>query len=211
VLGPVLLLVACGSVAASGSGAASGGPAGSSASPSAAAPAAQATLCQEAGTVSSMEIERSQGARIPQEMQNAMPDRVTVSNPARARAVARALCALPKMPSGPLHCPALFIGTTYHLIFTADGTQLPTVTIQATGCQTVTGVGPVRRASTSPGFWRVLDLAAGQPDRGPLIFSGGGATCQPASTQTGQRSGCPGVAQPGGVNQPGGVDVGGVS
>jgi hypothetical protein len=205
VLGPVLLLAACGSIQASGSSGAAGASPGPSSSASAGTPAAQAALCQEAGSVTSMEIVRTAGARIPQEMQNAMPDRLTVSQPASAQQVARALCDLPKMPKGPVHCPALFIGTTYHLIFTANGRQLPTVTIEATGCQTVTGVGAVRRASTSPAFWRVLDLAAGKPARGPSVFSGGAPTCQPPSTQTSQHNGCPGVAQPGGVSQPGGV------
>ncbi len=204
VLGPVMLLVACGSIRASDSGAASAASPSPSAAAGAGAPSSQAALCRDAGTVTSMEIMRNHGVRIPQELQNAMPDQVTVSNSARARAVARALCALPKMPRGPFHCPALLIGTTYHLIFTASGRQLPTVTIEATGCQTVTGVGPVRWASTSPGFWRVLDLAAGKPARGPSIFSGG-PNCQPPSTQTSQRGGCPGVAQPGGVAQTGGV------
>ena len=201
VLGSVLLLAACGSIQASGSGGASGASPGPS-SPSTGAPATQAALCREAGSVTSMEIVRSGGARIPQELQNAMPDRLTVSRPASAQQVARALCALPKMPHGPVHCPALFIGTTYHLIFTANGRQLPTVTIEATGCQTVTGVGAVRRASTSPGFWRVLDLAAGKPARGPSVFSGGAPNCQPPSKQTSQHNNCPGVAQPGGVTQP---------
>ena len=121
VLGPVLLLAACGSIRASDSGGASGASPGAASSPSAGTPAAQAVLCQEAGSVTSMEIARSAGARIPQEMQNAIPDRLTVAQPASARQVARALCALPKMPPGPVHCPALFIGTTYHLIFTANG------------------------------------------------------------------------------------------
>lgn len=204
VLGPMLLLAACGSIQASGSGGASGASPNPSPAPGASTPSAQAALCRDTGQVTSMEIVRNHGARIPQEMQNAMPDEVTVARPASAQAVARALCALPNMPKGPVHCPALFAGTTYHLIFTAGSRQLPTVTIEATGCQTVTGIGAVRRASTSPGFWRVLDLAAGKPARGPSVFSGG-PSCQPPSTQLSQHNGCPGLAQPGGVSQPGGV------
>ena len=205
VLGALMLLAACGSIQASDSGGASGASPNPSPAPGASTPSAQAALCRDAGQVTSLEIVRNHGARIPQEMQNAVPDQVTVAKPASARAVARGLCALPDMPAGPVHCPALFAGTTYHLIFTAGSRQLPTVTIEATGCQTVTGLGAVRRASTSPGFWRVLDLAAGKPARGPSVFSGGGPGCQPPSTQLSQHNGCPGLAQPGGVSQPGGV------
>jgi hypothetical protein len=130
------------------------------------------------------------------ELQTAFPNQVTVTDPALVRAVARALCGLPDMPPGLIHCPALLLGTAFTLQFSVDGRPLPLVTINATGCEAVTGVGPVRRA-TSPGFWRVLGRAAG--GKSPLVFGGDhpGSPCQPPSTQITKINGCPGVARPG--------------
>ena len=105
-----------------------------------------------------------------------------------------------------MHCPALFAGTTYHLIFTAGQRQLPTVTIEATGCQTVTGLGAVR-----PGLYVARVLAGAGPGGGQAraravgVQRGRAGPGQPPSTQLSQHNGCPGLAQPGGVSQPGGV------
>ncbi len=78
----------------------------------------------------------------------------TVTNPGEVHGLARALCALPKMPRGPLPCPAQFPGS-YQFYFTADGLRLPVVVVQESGCRAVTGLGPVRRAD-QPAFWRLL-------------------------------------------------------
>jgi hypothetical protein len=121
------------------------------------------------------------------------------------RAVARALCGLPDMPRSLIHCPALLLGTAFTLHFSVDGGPLPLVTINATGCEAVTGVGPVRRV-TSQGFWRVLAEAVG--GKSPPVFGGDhpGPTCQPRSTQITRINGCPGVARPGtGVVGPAGA------
>jgi len=182
-----VLLAGCGSVPAPGSGGAAG--AGTAASPSAAtsptpgpSPSAspgnaQVALCREANTVTSLRIVRAAGPRVPHE-QAVVPGEVIVTSPAHAREVARALCALPAMPHGLISCPAMFPGTNYQLVFTTDGQELPPVTIEATGCATVTGVGPVRQA-ISPAFWRVLAVAAGvsPPDQG--TFASPGLGCQP--------------------------------
>jgi hypothetical protein len=214
VLVPVML-AACGSTTGSAPGAASGGSSPSaSASPSAAASpspspasssalATQAALCRHTSAVTGLVIVREGILRVPQ-VQTAFPHQVAVATAARAREVARALCALPRKPSGVIYCPALLSGTTYQLRFTADGRQLPAVTIESTGCEIVTGVGPDRWASTSPGFWRVLATAANLSPPGRTVFSGDsqGATCQPSSAQPDQHSGCPGTLQPGGVAVP---------
>jgi hypothetical protein len=78
----------------------------------------------------------------------------TVTNPGEVHSLARALCALPKMPRGPLPCPAQFPGS-YQFYFTAAGLRLPVVVVQESGCRAVTGLGPVRRADP-PAFWRLL-------------------------------------------------------
>jgi hypothetical protein len=136
-------------------------------------------------------------------LQVAFPDQVTVTSPARTQAVARALCALPPMPRGVFNCPALLVGTTYLLRFTAGGRQLPPVTIEATGCEVVTGVGPARWAATSPGFWRVLATAAHLSPPGWSAFGGNshrGPICDPVPRE--QANACPALVQPGGVAAP---------
>jgi len=199
-----VLLAACGSVAAPGSAgapAASGGAAGAPAaspSPSTGVGAGQVALCRDASTVTSLRIVRAPGPRIPQE-QAVVPGRVIVTSPAHAREVARALCALPTMAHGPISCPAMFPGTNYQLTFTADGQQLPPVTIEATGCATVTGVGPVRQA-LSASFWRVLAVAAGvsPPDQATFASPAPGAGCPPPKSGA-KISGCPALTRPGGA------------
>jgi hypothetical protein len=204
------VLAACASSAAPG--AASGvspSPtvAGSSAAASAGAagPGTTATpvaLCRDTGSVAGLEIVRNLVVRVPV-LQVALPDQVTVTGPARAQAVARALCALPPMPRGMVHCPALLVGTTYLLRFTAGGRRLPPVTIEATGCEVVTGVGPARWAATSPGFWRVLATAAHLRPPGWSVFGGNshwGPICDPIRGE--QANACPALVQPGGVAAP---------
>jgi hypothetical protein len=210
-----VMLAACGSTTGSATGAASSGssPSASTApspsplpSPSPASSSAlatQAVLCHHTAAVTGLVIVRTGLLRVPQ-VQAVFPHQVTVATAAGAREVARALCALPRKPSGVIYCPALLAGTTYQLRFTADGRQLPAVTIESTGCETVTGVGPDRWASNSPGFWRVLATAAKLSPPGRTVFSGDsqGATCQPSSAQPDQHSGCPGTLQPDGAVAP---------
>jgi hypothetical protein len=206
----LVLLAACGTTpapttAGTAPAGTSGSPAAATAgSPSAGSSPAQVALCQHAAAVSGLRIVRLYGLRVP-EAQTAFPRQATVISPAHARAVARALCALPAPPHGILNCPALFPGTSYQLHFTADGRALPVVTIQATGCETVTGVGQPRRA-ISPAFWRVLATAAGLSPPGLPAFTEPG--CQPHGYPT-KINGCPGLSQPNGGLVPSGVQPGG--
>jgi hypothetical protein len=199
----LVVLAACGTTPAPGSGGAA--PAGASGSPGTASTApgsaAQPVLCRDAAAVTGLRIVRLPGLHVPQ-AQTAFRGQATAVSPAQARAVARALCALPAMPHGILDCPALFPGTSYQLRFTADGRALPVVTIEATGCDTVTGVGQVRRA-LSPVFWRVLATAAGLSPPGQGVFSSPG--CAPHGYPT-KINGCPVLHQPVGGLQPGGTD-----
>jgi hypothetical protein len=228
--GPVLLasgLAACGSLHATTTGttgAASAAPSTASVSPSATpasgAPGSGAlgpralgpgalgpgALCQVTGTLTGLQIVRV-GLIAPRPRQVVVPAKAAVGSPAEVRAVARALCALPVMPKAVFHCPAEFTGTTYRLNFTAGGQRLRPVEIQATGCETVTGLGPARWAAESPGFWPVLARAAGISPPGQSAFNGvpAGTPCQPPSTQLHQINGCPGLARPGSVARPGGT------
>jgi hypothetical protein len=162
------------------------------------ATATQIALCRHTASVTGLEIVRDQVVRVPV-LQIAFPNQVTITSPARARAVARALCALPLMPRGVFDCPALLVGTTYLLRFTVGGRRLPPVTIEATGCEVVTGVGPARWAATSPGFWRVLATAAHLGPPGRSAFSGDshpGPSCD--SSRPDQANDCPALIQPAG-------------
>lgn len=59
------------------------------------------------------------------------------------QAVAKALLALPTMPSGVLACPA-DLGVVYHLVFFVGDGRLAPVSIDAPGCETVRGLGVSR-------------------------------------------------------------------
>jgi hypothetical protein len=128
----------------------------------------QPALCREAAAVTRLDAVRSHGFKV-RELQPAFPGMVTVTNRALIREVIRALCALPVTPPGVYHCPALLLGTTYTLRFSVGSRPLPLVTIDSTGCEAVTGVGPSRRV-TSAGFWQVLSGALGA--RTPPVLTG---------------------------------------
>jgi hypothetical protein len=99
------------------------------------------------------------------------PAVVTVVEVASVQDAARALCALPSMPAGPMSCPADF-GITYRLTFSAAGRPFPTVTVSATGCEAVVGLVPTRWAARSPAFWRELGKAMGLPKPTWATFTG---------------------------------------
>src|SRR6266571_2373316 len=99
------------------------------------------------------------------------PAKVTVNDPERARAVAQAVCALPPMPRGTYHCPADF-GIIYTLNFTVDAMMLRAVTVEATGCQQVSGLGRTRWLALSPAFWSVLGIAMGIAHPDSSTFTG---------------------------------------
>jgi hypothetical protein len=99
------------------------------------------------------------------------PAKVTVTGADRSQAVAGGLCALPAMPAGTFGCPA-DLGIYYRLVFTAGGRKLAPVTVDATGCETVKGAGPVRWTALSPDFWSVLGTAAGIGPADQATFAG---------------------------------------
>jgi hypothetical protein len=94
-----------------------------------------------------------------------------VTSARRAQSVARALCALPVMPSGSFFCPADW-AISYRLTFAARARRFAPVTAEASGCQVVHGLGAARWTATSPGFWRTLALAAGITPAGGAVFLG---------------------------------------
>jgi hypothetical protein len=117
-------------------------------------------LCSQIAQVTRLVVKRANLIRRDHEHFTS-PPQVTVSDPAKARSVAEAACALPPMPSGAVACPADF-GLIYRLTFSADSAELSPVTVEASGCSVVRGLGQARTAARSPGFWRVLRKAEGK-------------------------------------------------
>jgi hypothetical protein len=83
-----------------------------------------------------------------------------VKGAVQARALAKALCALPTMAGGLLHCPQQ-VTASYELTFTAGGRLLPVVIVRPSGCLTVTGAGAVRSAARDSAFLKLLASMAG--------------------------------------------------
>jgi hypothetical protein len=153
-----LLAAACGSQAAATSSATQ--PASpASTSLSGTGTGTSAALCSDPAAVTRLVVSRV--SALPQNhLHFAFPAGITVSSPARARAVAEAVCGLPPMPRGPMNCPADW-GLSYRLSLAAGTRSFPVVTAAGGGCGTVTGAGPTRWTVRSPGFWTALAHAMG--------------------------------------------------
>ena len=121
-------------------------------------------LCEQGVAVTHLTVRRTN--EFPQNhIRFDFPADVTVASSSQARMVADAVCALPRMPSGTLSCPA-DLGIVYHLSFWAGGVEFRAVSVGATGCQVVRGLGVQRWVARSPDFWRTLGVAMGltRPD-----------------------------------------------
>jgi hypothetical protein len=127
-----------------------------------AAPVPTALLCQEASSPDHLSVHRTDA--FPQNHgQFSFPADIGVADASRVQEAARALCSLPAMPSGGRVCPA-DLGIAYHLTFAMGGDPLAPVVVDAGGCETVQGAGPILRwAATSPAFWMSLGEAMGLP------------------------------------------------
>ena len=104
-------------------------------------------------------------ASVPASHLGQIPRGITITDAAQVRALAAALCALPRMPRG-LQCPADFGGMS-RLVFASGGREFPAVRIQLSGCRAVAGIGPTRSWSRSPRFGQLLTGAVG--GKGGLI------------------------------------------
>ncbi len=118
-------------------------------------------LCPDVAAVTRLVVTRV--TALPQNhLHFVLPAGVTVTDPAAARAVARAVCGLPVMPHGTvMNCPADW-GVSYRLSFAAGRAAFPVVTVRAGGCAVVSGAGPVRQARPAT-FWTNLARALGVP------------------------------------------------
>lgn len=156
----VFVLAACGSAGGSDPG------------PSRPASSAGSTLCGSVPTLDRLGVHRSDA--FPQNhMRFSFPAEVTVADATKVQAAARALCSLHRMPTGTISCPADF-GIVYYLVFSAGEQALPPIEVDATGCQTVRGLGPVRWAARSPELWPALGRAIGLSSPSYATFRGSG-------------------------------------
>lgn len=151
----VLGLAACGSVVAGQSGQSGNAASGSSGT---AASGSQPALCTSMSSLTRVVVSRTVGLTHVREV---VPGGVTISDPTTVRNVASTLCSLPNMPRGPISCPAM-LGGSYKFMFTATKRAFPPVTVQSTGCRTVTGLAHPDRRVVSPHAWKDLTGAFNQ-------------------------------------------------
>ena len=130
------------------------------------------TPCQSVAYLNRLIVHRTNGN--PQlHLRFPFPSVVFLTNASSVQDAAKALCALPKLPTGVLHCPG-DIGLDYHLTFSGTSRGFPTIVVPATGCQMVWGLGPTRWIARSPGFWRALGKAMGLVNATYATFSDDG-------------------------------------
>jgi hypothetical protein len=143
-------LAACGSVSA-GSAARAGHPPSASVSASktsAPGTAAGGTLCADGHSADRVVVSRT-----------ASPRQVTLTGTTQVRTMVAALCALPPMPAG--HACPVTSGGSVRLVFAAGQQSFPPVTVQESGCRSVTGIGATRWWSGSSQLSVLLDEAVG--------------------------------------------------
>jgi hypothetical protein len=158
-VGAVVTLAACGSQAAGHS--ASAGDPGTAAAPGGRA-LAGVVLCRDIPQLTRVVASRTMAFHAF-EPGLVLPRGITIGEPGLVRGLAAALCGLPKMPRGPVTCPAQFRGSL-RFAFAAGGRPFPPVTVQVSGCRVVSGLGPARTARSAV-FWRTLgkDLGLSAP------------------------------------------------
>src|SRR5262249_60309031 len=108
-------------------------------------------LCRHIPQLTSVAVSRTTPTHVL-EPAMVLPRGITIAEPGPVRGLATALCRLPAMPRGPVHCPAEFRGFL-RLAFVAGRRPFPPVTVQVSGCRAVTRPGPARTAA-SPALWR---------------------------------------------------------
>jgi hypothetical protein len=168
-------VTACGSSAAPAGQAATGRPSASaSASASGSVASGESGLCAATMKVDSLMVQRTD-ALPGNHTRFSFPATDNVRSAPAAQAVAQSLCGLQPVPRKTVVCPADF-GVTYHLSFAAGSQRFAPVTVNAGGCELVSGLGPVRRVTTSATLWRTLGIAIGLPHPGSAAFSGTSST-----------------------------------
>lgn len=149
----VIGVVACGNAVPGDAGHLASSAAGHAKEPTAAVRAATGVpLCAAADRVDRVVV--SLTSALARHFHEILPRTITISDAPEARALATAVCALPRTPPG-LRCPADF-GGSLRMKFSAGRRDFRPVGIQISGCRGVTGAGPARSWSRSPQFGRLL-------------------------------------------------------
>ena len=142
-------VAACGSVSAGGAGHSPSATASSSRMQAAATGTpAGGTLCSGGPSADRVVVSRT-----------ASPRQVTLTGTTQVRAMVAALCALPPMPAGQQCAGAS--AESLRLVFAAGRQSFPPVTVQESGCRSVTGMGATRWWSGSSHLGVLLDEAVG--------------------------------------------------
>jgi hypothetical protein len=86
----------------------------------------------------------------------------TVRDQVTARRLAMVICALPAPPHAVFQCP-IDVGGGYVLEFMSGRRPFHPVTVQASGCEDVTGggAGGTRWVARTPGFWMTFARLTG--------------------------------------------------
>jgi hypothetical protein len=121
-------------------------------------------LCAQPRDVTAVRVERF-ASRVQLGQTKPLPRPVpgiTIRDPARVRQLAMAICRLPRMPHGIINCPA-DRGGGYVLRFAAPRERIHAITLQASGCEAVSGTASrgVRWAARTPLFWEQLARLTG--------------------------------------------------
>lgn len=130
--------------------------------------ATASSLCEAVPRLSVLVVDRT--VELPlNRYRFSFPARVVVDRPSDVRPVARALCALPTMPTGLTNCPA-DVGIVYHLDFSSPRRKFGQVFADASGCEQTTGVTTVALRATTA-FWNALGKAMRlAPQRGAYPY-----------------------------------------
>jgi hypothetical protein len=160
-------ITACGSSAAPAGHAAPSSPAASASGNLA---SGESGVCAATTKVDSLTVQRTD-ALPGNHARFTFPATDKVSSAPAAQSVAQSLCGLQQVPRKTVACPVDF-GVSYHLTFAAGSERFAPVTVNAGGCELVTGLGPVRRAATSATVWRTLGVAIGIPHPDNAAFTG---------------------------------------
>ena len=147
--------------------------------------------CRSLGALDRLDAYRT--AAFPQNhTQFTVPAQVTVTDASAVQSVAAALCALPVDPIATHSCP-VDLGIAYQLWFSSGRSTAAPVTVEAGGCNDVTGLATKRTALGTSGFWSALGAAMNVPDATRATFAG---TRDSAPTSSVSASAAPPPATP---------------
>jgi hypothetical protein len=94
-----------------------------------------------------------------------------ISSPHPTRSLARALCALPRMPAGVFNCP-FDSALRYVVRFGVRSRTVATATVDPGGCELVQGLVHPRTVMRDAGFWHAFGVSLGLAHPSLATFRG---------------------------------------